>query len=173
MTSLLTSFQAPPTRSSWADHTRILSGRLSLGRPPPRRAPVGDRLSGVPPDVHSTFPGARDEFALMPAYDSERTSCTLVEKPLFRRQGVGQIEVIPGEPADVLAARTTELFRIANAELPPIVGAVVSAPTDLVPVPGCARMYRSWSEPIQWANGTRRLLPSPLGYNDSCMPNDY
>jgi len=48
-------------------------------------------------------------------------------------QGVGQIEVIPGEPTDVLAARTTELFRSANTEVPALVGAVVSAPIDQAP----------------------------------------
>lgn len=51
--------------------------------------------------------------------------------------------------------------------------AIVVNSTRNFTVPGCARMYRNWSAPVQWSNGTSKLLASPLGYYDSCLSNDY
>lgn len=50
---------------------------------------------------------------------------------------------------------------------------VVNPATRNIYVPGCARMYRNWTAPVSWANGSSLLMPSPLSYYDSCFSNDY
>lgn len=39
--------------------------------------------------------------------------------------------------------------------------------------PNCARMHDSWSAPVNWSNGTSKLMPAPLNYYDSCLGNDW